>query len=254
MTRRLRKSKHTFPVLDHKVNKFVDGIVAGGKTLPESQWLLPDPLDSDPEGDVVAVGAELDPATVLQGYAKGLFPMHFGSEDADQRGQLAWWSPHPRGILPLDAVHVSRSLRKSQRQFTVTCDTRFTEVMSICQRPLEEGQWITSEFIETYSQLHQMGYAHSVEVWNRAGELVGGLYGIELGGLFAGESMFHRERDASKVALVYLVEKMRSCGGSRMLDVQWRTDHLASMGVIEIQRSEYIERLRNVLPTASCFG
>ena len=180
--------------------------------------------------------------------------MHLSREGTDLRGQLAWWSPNPRGILPLEAVHVSRSLRRSQRNFTVTHDTRFTDVMSFCQRPLEKDQWITDEFIETYSQLHQLGFAHSVEVWNREGQLVGGLYGIELGGLFAGESMFHVERDASKVALVHLVEKLRSCGGSRLLDVQWRTDHLGSMGVIEISRRDYIQRLRTVLPTASCFG
>jgi leucyl/phenylalanyl-tRNA---protein transferase len=248
-----RKSKSTFPVHDHKVNIAVGTVVVGGKVLPESAWLLPDPLDSDPEGDVIAIGAELDPATVLRAYTQGLFPMHLGGEDTDQRGDLAWWSPNPRGILPLEALRVSRSLRKSLRRFTVTFDTRFTEVMTLCQRPLDGGQWITGEFIETYSHLHRLGYAHSVEVWNQESQLVGGLYGLELGGLFAGESMFHLERDASKAALVHLVKKLNACGGNRMLDVQWRTDHLATLGVIEISRHDYIQRLRTVLPTMSCF-
>ncbi len=230
------------------------GIIAGGKPLPDSDWVLPDPLEADPDNDVVAIGADLDPATVLQGYAKGLFPMHLSQEGTMQPGQLAWWSPNPRGILPLQALRVHRSLRKSRKRFTVTCDTRFTEVMLSCQRPIEEGQWITSHFIDTYTELHQRGFAHSVEVWNQSGDLVGGLYGIELGGLFAGESMFSRERDASKVALLFLVEKLNSCGGNRILDVQWCTDHLASLGVIEIPRSDYIQRLHSVLHTDPCFG
>lgn len=227
--------------------------MVGGKPLPDSQWILPDPLEADPDSDVIAVGADLDPATVLQGYAQGLFPMHLSDEGSDQPKQLAWWSPNPRGILPLKSVRESRSLRKSRRRFTVTFDTQFTDIMLLCQRPGEEGQWITSDFIATYSELHKMGYAHSVEVWNTAGMLVGGLYGIELGGLFAGESMFHLERDASKAALLSLVEKLNSCGGNRLLDVQWRTEHLASLGVIEISRSDYIQRLQVVLRTAPCF-
>jgi leucyl/phenylalanyl-tRNA--protein transferase len=122
-----------------------------------------------------------------------------------------------------------------------------------CQRRGEGDQWITGDFVETYTELHRQGFAHSVEVWNAAGDLVGGLYGIELGGLFAGESMFHRERDASKVALVSLVEKLRGCGGDRLLDVQWRTDHLATLGVIEIPRLEYLQKLLEALKCDPCF-
>jgi len=139
------------------------------------------------------------------------------------------------------------------KKFELTFDQAFVEVMSECQRPGEEGQWITQEFISTYEQLHSMGFAHSVEVWNHSGELVGGLYGIELGGLFAGESMFHRERDASKVALVALVEKLSRCPGPRLLDVQWKTDHLATMGVVEISRDQYLELLLVALEIRACF-
>lgn len=235
------------------------GSIAGGKLIPESTWAFPDPLQTDPHTDVVALGADLQPATVLQGYARGLFPMHLANERESQVDlqprfdQLAWWSPNPRGVLPLDAIRVSRSLYKSQKRFTVTCDLHFHEVMRLCQRSHKDGQWITREFLETYSHLHRLGYAHSIEVWNHGGDLVGGLYGIELGGLFAGESMFHLERDASKVGLVHLVEKLKACGGERLLDVQWRTDHLATLGVIEITRSEYMERLQRALPTPACF-
>ena len=234
-------------------------IIAGGKPLPDSDWVFPDPLQADPNTDVIALGADLHPATVLQGYAQGLFPMYLSSDEtsSDERtrqSQLAWWSPNPRGILPLEGFRLHRSLRKSRGRFVVTCDTRFTDVMYSCQRPTEDGQWITRDFIETYSHLHQLGYAHSVEVWNKSGELVGGLYGIELGGLFAGESMFSRERDASKVALLFLVEKLRACGGNRILDVQWRTKHLASLGVVEIPRTDYVHRLHKVLHTSPCFS
>lgn len=230
--------------------------VAGGKKLPQSQWDLPDPLTADPDSDVVAVGADLEPATVLQGYATGLFPMHLSADDAtgsDSPVILGWWSPNPRGVLPLDSMRVTESLRKSAKKFRVTFDRAFESVMRACQRPGEDGQWITEEFVQTYTQLHQMGFAHSVEVWSKSGELVGGLYGVELGGLFAGESMFHYERDASKVALVALVEKMNSCPGVRLLDVQWRTPHLGSMGVIEISRAEYCQKLAKALDSTPCF-
>lgn len=230
--------------------------VAGGKKLPQSQWDLPDPLTADPASDVVAIGADLDPATVLQGYATGLFPMYLSIDEttgSDTSAVLGWWSPNPRGVLPLDSVRVTESLRKSMRKFLVTFDQAFESVMRACQRTGEDGQWITEEFVQTYVQLHQMGFAHSVEVWSNSGELVGGLYGVELGGLFAGESMFHRQRDASKVALVALVEKLSSCPGARLLDVQWRTPHLGSMGVIEISRVEYCQQLADALESAPCF-
>ncbi len=149
-----------------------------------------------------------------------MFPMHL------ETGDLAWWSPNPRGVLPLDGLRVTRSLRASSRHFDYSVDACFTRVMRECADGRRDKGWITPEFVATYSELHRLGWAHSVEVWNRGGDLVGGLYGIEVGGLFAGESMFHLERDASKVALMHLVEILRSAGGERLLDVQWCTDHL----------------------------
>lgn len=212
------------------------------------RWDLPDPALAAPGQEVIAVGADLDVSTVFAGYVRGLFPMHLAT------GELAWWSPDPRGVLPLDGLRVSRSLRRSVRRFEVTFDRAFVEVMRGCGDPGRDSGWITDDFIDAYGRLHEMGWAHSVEVW-REGRLVGGLYGVEIGGLFAGESMFHRETDASKVALVALVDRLRSCGGDgRLLDVQWRTDHLATLGVVEIPRSEYLRRLDAVLQVPPCLG
>lgn len=201
-----------------------------------SAWDLPDPREAEPFEDVVCVGGDLEPGTVLQAYRRGLFPMHL------EHDLLGWWSPDPRGILPLDALRVTRSLRASMRRFEITIDRDFAGVMRACQQLPREHGWITDEFVDTYCALHELGWTHSVEAWNADGDLVGGLYGIEVGGLFAGESMFHVERDASKAALVGLVEALIA-GGSRLLDVQWATDHLASMGAIEIRRDAYLDLL-----------
>jgi len=205
-----------------------------------------------PGVDLVCIGADLDPVTVLHAYTMGLFPMRVDSEQGEQ--ELGWWSPDPRGILRLDEVIVSRSLRRSMQKFTVTFDQDFVRVMRACWRAGGDGNWITDEFVQTYSDLHERGFAHSVEVWNFEGELAGGLYGIELGGLFAGESMFHIDRDASKVALVTLVEKLAHCVGPRLFDVQWRTDHLESMGVTQIGRRDYLKELTRVLTAKPCFS
>lgn len=215
---------------------------------PPSVWQLPDPADAEPDFDVVALGADLAPGTVLAAYRAGMFPMHV------ETGELAWWSPDPRGILPLDAMRVPRSLKVSARRFDVTVDRSFTEVMRECADDRRDKGWITDEFIETYTELHRLGWAHSVEAWTPAGDLAGGLYGLEIGGLFAGESMFHRERDASKVALVGLVDRMRAAGGTRVLDVQWRTDHLQTLGAIEIPRSDYLALLTVALDETACLG
>ncbi len=206
-----------------------------------SRWHFPPAHEWEPIDDVIALGAELDPPTVLVAYRNGVFPMHIAT------GELAWWSPDPRGILPLDSLRVTRSLAKSCRRYTVTLDADFRGVMRACGDSARVDGWITEEFIETYGALHDMGWAHSVEVWDANGNLAGGLYGIEVGGLFAGESMFHRERDASKVALVALVDLLRGAGGDRLLDVQWRTEHLASLGVVEIPRANYLARLAEAL-------
>ncbi len=211
------------------------------------EWLLPDPALAAPDQDLVGLGADLAPGTVLQAYRMGLFPMHVDT------GELGWWSPDPRGILRLVDFRVSRSLRKSSGRFEITIDQAFARVMRECGDSRRDGLWITEDFIATYSTLHDMGWAHSIEVW-RTGELVGGLYGIEIGGLFAGESMFHRERDASKVALVALVNKLRTCGEGRFIDVQWRTNHLASLGAIAISRAEYLSDLKSALLLEPCFA
>ena len=226
-------------------------ISTGSGQIPPSAWSLFDPHFAEPETDLICIGAELEPVTVLHAYALGLFPMHVETDTGEQ--ELGWWSPDPRGVLQLDQIIVSRSLRKSMRKFTVTFDQAFEPVMRACWRTDGDGNWITDEFVETYTALHESGFAHSVEVWNARGELVGGLYGIELGGLFAGESMFHRERDASKVALVSMVEKLRRSPGPRLFDVQWQTDHLQSLGVTEISRVNYLAELARILSTKPCF-
>jgi len=189
------------------------------------------------DSGIVAVGADLEPGTLLAGYRSGLFPMPF------DRRRVAWFSPDPRGVLPLDGLVVARSLRRSLRRFDVRFDTRFADVIAACADPRRSGAWIDSAILAAYTKLHTLGWAHSVEVFDPAsGALVGGLYGVRIGRLFAGESMFHRATDASKVALVHLVEHLRATGAT-LLDVQWRTDHLASLGVIEIPRDEYLQRL-----------
>jgi leucyl/phenylalanyl-tRNA--protein transferase len=215
---------------------------------PPCRWDLPDPASAEPGVDLLAVGADLEVGTVHAAYRRGLFPMHLGT------GDLGWWSPDPRGVLPLDGLRVTRSLRTSMRRFRISVDQAFEDVMRGCADRERPDGWITEEFIATYVDLHEMGWAHSVEVWSADGALAGGLYGVEIGGLFAGESMFHRQRDASKVALVSLVDALRSCGGPRLLDVQWRTEHLASLGVVEIPREEYLRRLAAALPLPPCLG
>lgn len=211
---------------------------------PPSLWKL-DAHVTEPGEDLVGVGADLQPGTLLAAYRVGLFPMGVGKNG---RPPVGWWSPDPRGVLPLDALKVSRSLRRSLARFDVRVDTAFADVVAACADPDREGRWITPAVRAAYLRLHELGWAHSVESW-RQGELVGGLYGVAIGGLFAGESMFHRETDASKVALVRLVELLRAAGdaGNRLLDVQWRTDHLASLGVVEVPRGAYLERLRVAL-------
>jgi leucyl/phenylalanyl-tRNA--protein transferase len=202
-------------------------------------WQFPDlsGLEAPPD-DLVALGADLSAGTVLAAYRAGLFPMPL-----DDEVELGWFSPVRRGVLPLGGLKVSASLRKSCRRFEIRVDTAFAEVMRACGDPARDGGWITEEFVAAYTELHALGWAHSVEAW-RDGELAGGLYGLAIGGLFAGESMFHRERDASKVALVGLVDLLRDEHvGRRLLDVQWRTEHLATLGVEEVPRAEYLRRL-----------
>ncbi len=191
--------------------------------------------------DLVAIGADLEPATLLAAYRAGLFPMPL-----DDAPGMAWWSPVRRGVLPLDGLRVTRSLRRSARRFTVTTDEAFDEVVAGCAHPARRGGWIDDDIVTAYRRLHELGWAHSVEVW-RAGVLVGGLYGVAIQGLFAGESMFHRQRDASKVALMALVDLLQDGHHGRLLDVQWATDHLVSLGAVELDRADYLSALRAAL-------
>jgi leucyl/phenylalanyl-tRNA--protein transferase len=206
-----------------------------------SAWELPPAERADADG-IVGVGADLEPGTLLQAYRTGLFPMPISD---GRHALLAWWSPDPRAVLALDGLRVTRSLRQSMRRYQVRVDTAFDQVVHACADPNRSGRWITPEIAEAYGRLHQLGWAHSVETWHD-GELVGGLYGVAIGGLFAGESMFHRATDASKVALVHLVDRLRA-GGATLLDVQWATPHLHSLGVEEIPRTEYLARLSDAI-------
>jgi leucyl/phenylalanyl-tRNA---protein transferase len=196
---------------------------------------------------VAGTGGDLEPGTLLAAYRLGLFPMGLGGQGA---GPLGWWTPDPRGVLPLAGMRVTRSLARSVRRMATTVDAAFDDVVAGCADPDRPHRWITPEVASAYGRLHRLGWAHSVEVWDgEPGErLVGGLYGVSVGGLFAGESMFSRARDASKVALVRLVGALAADGDPRrLLDVQWRTDHLASLGVVEVPRAEYAALLRAAL-------
>jgi leucyl/phenylalanyl-tRNA--protein transferase len=203
---------------------------------PASRWDMPHGGPVDDSG-VVALGADLQPGTLLAAYRAGLFPMPF------DRRRIAWFSPDPRGVLPLGGLHVSRSLRRSMRRFVVGLDTCFADVVTACADPSRSGAWIDPAIHAAYVRLHELGWAHSIEVFDPATDaLVGGLYGVRINRLFAGESMFHHATDASKVALVHLVEWLHATGAT-LLDVQWKTPHLASLGVIEIPRTEYLQQL-----------
>jgi leucyl/phenylalanyl-tRNA--protein transferase len=206
---------------------------------PPCRWELPDPNRADEQG-IVGVGADLEPATLLAAYRAGMFPMRLG-----RRAAIAWWSPDPRGVIPLDGFHVSRSLRRERAHFEVTFDTAFGAVVAGCADPTRPHGWIDESFAAAYTRLFDLGWAHSVEVW-QDGALAGGVYGVRIGGLFAGESMFHTRRDASKVGLWALVDALRFDGVS-LFDVQWTTPHLSSLGAVDIDRPEYLRRLRTAV-------
>ena len=206
---------------------------------PPSRFRMPDPAGGEPGEDLIAVGADLAPGTLLAAYRAGLFPMPV--DPRRRRSRTAWYSPDPRGILPVDGARITRSLRRSLRRYEVRTDTAFRRVMEACAAPDRPGRWITPSFVDAYTELFTLGWAHSVETY-LDGELVGGLYGVRIGDLFAGESMFHVATDASKVALVHLVECLRDTDAA-LLDVQWATDHLASLGAVEIPRVEYLRLL-----------
>ena len=189
-----------------------------------------------PEG-VVAVGGDLRPDTLLAAYRAGVFPM-----PVDEKPPMVWWSPDPRGVIPPDRFAPSRSLRRSIRRYRTTVDRCFREVVEGCADPSRPHGWITPEIADAYTRLHELGGAHSIEVWDGDGRLAGGLYGVAVGAFFAGESMFHRSRDASKTAVARVVE-MLAPWQNALFDVQWATPHLETLGAVEIPRREYLRRL-----------
>jgi leucyl/phenylalanyl-tRNA--protein transferase len=209
-------------------------------SLGESVWEFPDSTRW-PRHDVIGRGADLEPETLIYAYRHGVFPM-VSNESNGAESDLLWWSPQMRAIIPLDGLKISRSMRRSSKKFEIRVDTQFENVMRNCAAPHRDNGWITEEFIDAYVKLHQLGWAHSIEVIDDSGLLAGGLYGVRINRFFAGESMFHLVRDASKVALMALVETMNTSQMS-LLDVQWLTPHLASLGAIAIKRNEYLRRL-----------
>ena len=198
---------------------------------------FPDPRTGPPDGPL-AWGGDLRPETLLDAYAHGIFPWPVSD------GTLYWWSPDPRAIIPLDGLHVSRSLRRTlrSRRFRCTVDTAFAAVVAGCAERVGEGTWITTAMASAYRRLHARGVAHSIEVWDHDGQLAGGLYGVATGAVLSGESMFHRVSDASKVALVETVARLRA-GGFALFDVQLQTRHLASMGAVELPRDVFLDNL-----------
>ena len=200
---------------------------------------MPDPRVAG-DGDLVGVGADLQPSTVLAAYRHGMFPMPV-------EGRLAWWSPARRAVIPVDGLRITRSLRRSCARYELRLDTAFEAVINACATSRRRGDWIDADIHVAYTRLHELGWAHSVEAWTPGPDrqLAGGLYGVAIGGLFAGESMFHHHRDASKVALVGLVELLADseAGTRALLDVQWQTPHLETLGAVEVSRDEYLTML-----------
>ena len=218
-----------------------------GARLPSTRWRLEPPPDDHPS-DLWAVGADLEPGTLLAAYRLGLFPMPFGDS-------IGWFSPARRAVVPLVGFAPSRSLRRAARRYEIHVDTAFGAVIRGCTRPGDPASWIDPAIVAAYETLHRLGWAHSVEAHDDEG-LAGGLYGVAVGGLFAAESMFFRRADASKAAFVALVERLcsRDAAERRILDVQWLTPHLASLGAVEIGRADYRRRLTGAATLASAFA
>jgi leucyl/phenylalanyl-tRNA--protein transferase len=206
-----------------------------------------DPEDADEDG-LVGVGGDLRPQSLLEAYRRGIFPWF------DDDLPILWWSPDPRAVIPLDGLHVSRRLARTIRQgkFEVTVNRAFREVMEGCADRPGQGVWVTRDMIEAYTRLHELGFAHSIETWH-GGVLAGGLYGVAVGGLFAGESMYTVVRDASKVALAFVVSRLRG-RGFRLFDVQFINDHTTRMGAVELPRREYLRRLKQALEVEASFA
>ncbi len=200
-------------------------------------WRFPNPRGADDHG-LIGAGADFAPATVVSAYRRGIFPW------PHPESEYLWFSPNPRAVIPLDGLRISQRLGRTARsgKFQVTVDAGFEDVMRACAEGRPEGTWITPALRAGYAELHRLGWAHSIEVWGADGQLCGGLYGIGLGAMFGAESMFHRVSDASKVAMVALVQHARAIG-IELIDVQVLTDHTERMGAVEISRDEYLDRL-----------
>jgi len=207
---------------------------------------FPDPSRADPDG-LLAVGGNLEPETLLSAYQQGIFPWF------DEDTPILWWSPDPRAILEFDNLYVSKRLARTIRtnKFQVTFDQDFDAVVQGCTYRPEEGTWITPEVANAYGEFHRSGHAHSVEVWQQ-GVLVGGLYGVAIGGLFAGESMFSTVSDASKIALVALVSRLKE-KGYQLFDLQIINEHTSTMGATEIPRDDYLAKIKTAIKKDICF-
>lgn len=205
-----------------------------------TDWVFPPPESADENG-IVGIGADLRPSTLVAAYSRGLFPMPI-----ERDGPIVWWSPDPRAVIPLEGLHVSRSLRRSMRRFHYTFDSDFEAVIDACADPDRPHGWIDGQIRAAYITLHERGWAHSVETRNPGGEVVGGVYGVGIGRFFAGESMFHTETDAGKAALVVLARRLQELGVT-LFDVQWMTPHLATLGAVDLERDEYLRRLADAV-------
>lgn len=214
--------------------------LGSSRFFPPAEWASPDGL--------VAIGGDLSPERLLDAYRHGIFPW-----PTNRRDPMLWFSPDPRALLPLDGMHISRRLERTLRsgKFEIRRDTDFAGVIAGCSVGRDHGTWLTPAMIAAYTELHRLGHAHCVEAWHE-GRLVGGVYGVAVGGAFAAESMFYRERDASKAALAGLVAHLKS-QGFVMLDIQQWTPHTGSLGAVEIPRSEYLQRLAVALKLNAAF-
>ncbi|MFZ9383155.1 MAG: leucyl/phenylalanyl-tRNA--protein transferase [Ilumatobacteraceae bacterium] len=213
--------------------------------MSESEWTFDEvPLPEGEDSDLVCIGADLAPSTLVSAYSNSFFPMPIGG----RKKAIGWFSPDPRGVVPIGGLRVSRSLRKHLRRFRYSVDTCFERVMRECGDERRPHGWIDDDFVHAYSELNRSGWAHSVEVW-QDDELVGGVYGVRIERFFAGESMFHRATDASKAALVALMEILVA-NDFELFDVQWTTPHLVSLGAVDLSRTEYREALRSAIRPA----
>lgn len=204
---------------------------------------FPDPREADPDG-LIAIGGDLSPERLILAYSNGIFPWY------EANSPILWWSPDPRMVLIPEEIRISHSMKQRIRKsdFEIRIDTAFEAVIQNCAMINgrdDDGTWITNDMIEAYCKLHELGLAHSVETW-KSGQLAGGLYGVSLGLAFFGESMFYRETDASKVALVYLA-RMLAQMGFKMIDVQQETEHLKSMGARSVPRNEFLDLLKEAM-------